>query len=702
MIEMNPHAPLRFRALRSSLATLLFVPLAVFAQENDFHCGANELGRMASLINGDPAKLLSIEQAKAELDHFTATWQGDASRDGDPYVIPVVFHIIHNNGPENISDDQVHDAIRVMNEDYNKTNSEWPNVQPEFLGLVADMGITFKLAQLDPDGNCTNGITRTVSTLTYEGNQAMKNLTDWPRNRYLNIWVSAGAGGAAGYAMYPSSVSSSWGAAADGIVILSDYVGSIGTSSVLHSHSLSHEVGHWLNLMHPWGNSNDPGLATNCGIDDGVGDTPNTTGWTSCNLRGASCGSALDNVENFMEYSYCSKMFTLGQKARLLAALNSSVASRNNLWSASNLELTGLSGSPELCWANLQADKQIICAGSTVSFSDASYNGVTTWNWNFEGGSPGMASSENPEVTYNTPGIYDVSLTVGNGTQSLSVQKSQYVVVLANTGVSLPFEEGFEASGVPSEDWSVNDFNQDGSFEVSSEAAYSGTHSLRLANSLGKVGYMDEMVSNTIDLSNSGPTTISFRYAFAKRPSSVNDVLRLYISKDCGNSWSLKRALTGTSLTTAPPQGGSFTPSGPDQWGYAETSAITGDFLASNLRLKFWFKSDGGNNLWIDDININGTPTGINGPASTSGQQVMVVPNPAGDRAEVVADLTAGGTVQVEVLDVLGRPVMSIANGPRPAGISKWAMDLSQLPDGIYLVRLQQEHGVQVVRFTRK
>jgi hypothetical protein len=70
---------------------------------------------------------------------------------------------------------------------------DWDQVQPEFLDVVGNVGVTFKLAQKDPDGNCTNGITRTVSTLTYEGNQDMKDLIQWPRNRYLNIWVSAGA-----------------------------------------------------------------------------------------------------------------------------------------------------------------------------------------------------------------------------------------------------------------------------------------------------------------------------------------------------------------------------------------------------------------------------------------------------------------------------------------------------------------------------
>lgn len=678
------------------------LPAALWAQESDFHCGANELQRMGTLIAGHPERLQQIDQAKTQLEHFTATWGGDAARGGGTYVIPVVFHIIHNNGPENISDDQVRDAVRVMNEDYNKLNPEWPDVQPEFLGIVANVGITFKLAQLDPDGNCTNGITRTVSTLTYDGDQSMKNLIQWPRNRYLNVWVSAGAGGAAGYSMYPSAVSGSWGAPADGIVILSDYVGSIGTSSVSHSHALSHEAGHWLNLKHCWGDSNNPGLPQNCGEDDNVSDTPNTIGWTTCNLRGATCGSTLDNVENFMEYSYCSKMFTEGQKTRLLAALNSSTASRNNLWTAANLALTGCSGPDVLCNADMSADKRVICAGSSVNFSDESYNGVTSWNWSFQGGSPASSTDENPVITYDVPGTYDVSLTAGNGASTVSAQRPQYIIVLPSSGAPLPFAEGFESTAtLPSSDWMVNDINQDGTFQASGAAAYTGSKSVRLTNTAAKTGYVDELISNTIDLSNSGPTTISFRYAFAKRANSNNDALRLYISKDCGQSWVLKRALTGTALSTAPVQGGSFTPNGQAQWGYSETSPITGDYLTSDLRLKFWFQGGGGNNVWLDDININGTSMGIANATSSMGASVNVVPNPAGDRAEIFANLQDAGHVSVDVLDLLGQQVMHVASGTRPAGPAQWAMDLGGLPSGLYLVRVQQQNAVQVVRFTK-
>jgi PKD repeat protein len=695
-------ASMRIMKLTSLVVAVSLWPLALSAQESDFHCGANELGRMGTLVQGHPERVQEIDQAKAQLEDFTAHWQGNAARDGEGYIIPVVFHIIHNNGPENISDDQVRDAIRVMNEDYNKANPDWQDVQPEFLGIVANVGITFELARLDPDGNCTNGITRTVSPLTYDGDQAMKNLIQWPRNRYLNIWVSAGAGGAAGYSMYPSSVAGSWGAPADGIVILSSYVGSIGTSSVSHSHALSHEAGHWLNLKHCWGDSNDPGLPENCNFDDNVSDTPNTIGWTTCNLRGASCGSAVDNVENFMEYSYCSKMFTEGQKTRMLAALNSSTAGRNNLWTASNLALTGLADPPQLCTADLSADSRIICAGGSVNFADASYNGVTSWTWGFQGGSPATASIQDPVVTYNTPGTYDVSLTVGNGVDSINVVKPQYVIVLPDTGSALPFSESFENTGsLPSAIWSVTNADQDDMFQVNGSAGFTGTHALRLVNSSSDAGRVDELISNTIDLSTSGPTVISFRYAFAKRNNSNADALRVYISRDCGENWVLKRALTGSLLATAPNQGGSFTPNGPDQWGYSETSPISGDFLSPDLRVKFWFQSDGGNNIWLDDININGAPTGIADQPDLANGGVKVYPNPAQDILNVVAGLDQAGPVQVELLDLLGRPVRQIAREVRPAGAASWNVSLEGLPDGLYLVRMTSRDGVRTVKVTK-
>ena len=272
---------------------------------------------------------------EAETEQFM-----DANRD-ELIVIPVVFHVIHYNGPENISEAQIMSGLEVMNADFRKLNSDIDDVIDDFTDVAADIEIEFRLAQIDPSGNCHTGINRIVSPLTYIGDGDVKDLIQWPRNSYLNIWVVENANGAAGYSLYPSSVNGNQGAGNDGIVVAHDYTGNMGTSNVYRSRTLTHEVGHWINLRHTWGNSNSPGDPENCDMDDNVDDTPTTSGWTSCNVNGETCGS-LDNVQNYMEYSYCGRMFTDGQRLRMRAAMNSSTAQRNQLWTPANLEETGV------------------------------------------------------------------------------------------------------------------------------------------------------------------------------------------------------------------------------------------------------------------------------------------------------------------------------------------------------------------------
>ena len=122
-----------------------------------------------------------------------------------------------------------------------------------------------------------------------------------------------------------------------------------------------------MNLRHLWGNSNSPGDAENCEMDDNVTDTPLTSGWTSCNLDGETCGS-LDNVQNYMEYSYCGRMFTEGQRTRMRAAMNSNTAQRNQLWTPENLENTGVNEEPILCEARFNVSRQTICTEIQCSF----------------------------------------------------------------------------------------------------------------------------------------------------------------------------------------------------------------------------------------------------------------------------------------------------------------------------------------------
>ncbi|HEX2617585.1 MAG TPA: M43 family zinc metalloprotease, partial [Flavobacteriales bacterium] len=561
----------------------------------------------------------------------------------------------------------------------------------------------FRLAQLDPQGNCTKGITRTVSELTNDGTQDMKDLIDWPRDKYLNVWVAASADGAAGYAMFPGSVDGNWGEGADGIVILHNYVGSIGTSSNSHSRALTHEIGHWLNLMHTWGWSNDPAQDSNCGMSDGVNDTPTTIGWTTCNLNGASCGSPLDNVENYMEYSYCSKMFTEGQKNRMIAALNSDVAERSNLSTPENLAATGTAGAQQLCAASFSTNQRVICAGESITFTDDSYNGVTQRAWSFTGGDPAASTEVSQVVTYATPGTYNVDLSAGNGTETVSTTGT--VVVLPATGQPLPFSEGFEGvNDLTGSNWTV--VNPDGAntWELRTGTAYTGDHSVRLRNIGNEPGQMDELISNTIDLGNDSVVTLTFRYAFARRNTSNDDYLQVWISHDCGRTWSLRRQMRGeNTLPTVPDQGAAFTPTSQGQWQQAVLNNVVDDFLVSNFRMKFVFISDGGNDLWLDDINITsgGTNVGLEELPGLAGASLMVVPNPAGNEAVVMASLSEAGNVQVDVLDPLGRLVAHVAQGRVAAGPQRWALPVEALRSGLYLVRVQQGSEVRVVRFTK-
>ncbi len=686
--------------MRTTATLLLLGMLATRALAQDaqvpFHCHTGGTEFNISLHGNDPDLIQAIADEAEALEQETRAF-AESGNARSNYVVPVVFHIIHNGGVENISDLQVYDAIRILNEDYSRTNPDWQNVRSEFIGIVADVGVEFRLARKDPQGNCTNGITRTVSTLTSVGDQSMKNLIQWPRNRYLNIWVGASANGAAGYALLPSAAQ--FLSTQDGIVLQHSYVGSIGTGLPQRSRALTHEVGHWINLPHTWGNSNTPALASNCNEDDGVADTPNTQGWTSCNLNGNTCGS-LDNVENYMDYSYCSKMFTEGQKTRLLASLNSTTAQRNQLHTAANLTFTGVDGAPQLCAALFSSSTQIVCAGTSISFDDVSYHGVVSRTWNFEGGTPATSTAQSQTVSYSQPGTYAVSLTVSDGSNTLTNNATSYITVLPPSGVPVPALEGFESySDLVGSPWTVANLNSNNTFALTDAAAFTGSKSVRIVNTAGMKDQIDELVSGTYNMSAVSGINITFRYAFAKRTNSNDDYLRFFVSNNCGTTWSLRQQLKGsTNLGTAPNTSSSFVPSGGDQWGFAEISNISAAYHVSDFRFKFQLESDGGNNLYIDDININGAAVGID-ELLGEGSGLVVVPNPATLEARALLNLEQSGVVRLELLDVLGRSIHVLQEGSMAQGRHEVEIPVDMLQSGLYFLRMQQGSLVEVQRF---
>ncbi|MCW5900099.1 MAG: T9SS type A sorting domain-containing protein [Flavobacteriales bacterium] len=688
---------------KTLLAAAVLLPAAALAQSaQPLPCLADDLSLAAPHYIPTAEDLARMAQDEAQLEAFTQLF-AEAEMDGarNTYIISVVFHIIHDNGPENISDEQVYDAMRVLNDDFNKLNSDWSNVKPEFLGLVADVGIEFRLAKKDPNGNCTKGITRTQSALTHQGDQTMKNLIQWPRSRYLNVWVAASANGAAGYTYRPAAVNNA--PALDGIVLLHSYTGSIGTSSPYKSRTLTHEVGHWINLMHTWGNSNNPGLASNCSDDDQVSDTPNTMGWTSCNLNGVTC-STLDNVENYMDYSYCSKMFTTGQKTRMIAALNSGTAQRSTLWQPNTLQLTGVLLPDALCAAEFSHGSNTFCAGGSITFQDLSFHAVTSRTWEFPGGTPATSTSANPTVTYAEPGTYQVTLTVSDGVNTMSTTMQQAVTVLPSPGVPVPHEDGFEAyAALNDSPWVVANPDNDNTWTLNNAAAFTGDKSVRILNTAAMNGRKDELLSQPVDMSGADEVRISYRYAFAQRTSGSDDRLRVWVSNNCGATWSMRQQLRGTiSLNTAgAPMQTSFVPNGPGQWGYTEVTNVSAAYHVADFRFKFEFESYGGNNIYLDDINVNGMPVGM-GELLLGDGALMVVPNPAEDMATVVYDLQSPGMTRLEVLDMLGRVTHVLRDGQHATGPHRVEIPVNTLNAGVYLVRLVQGDRQEVVRFVKQ
>lgn len=640
------------------------------------------------------ASLKEIQRHNAsvlELEQFTQTYiqnhpelLSNNSERTISYTIPVVFHVIHENGSENISDAQILDALTILNRDYQLQNTDANDVVADYQGIPADIEIEFKLAKRDNDGNCTNGITRTYSQASSSGDGAtqvsvVQNAQgNWPGNKYLNIFIVKDAGGAAGYTYNPS-----WGVGTgmeNGIIILHNYVGSIGTSSAFSSRALTHEVGHWLNLAHTWGGTNDPGLTGNCSSDDNVSDTPNTIGWTTCDLTGTTCDGVLDNVENYMEYSYCSKMFTPGQKARMHAALNSSVGGRINVVSSANLTATGVNEPDQLCNVDFTANRFEICEGGSIDFSDLSYFNPTSWDWTFNGGTPSSSSQQNPTITYNTPGEYEVTLTASDGANSLSETKSAYIKVLSSTGTSTPVGETFESlPQLPTTMWFPESPTDD--WQVVSNAGANSTASLKLYNYGADGGNTHTVTSNTIDLSGSGPVLISFDYAYKEYQNQDNESLRLYVSNDCGTTWNLIKTYQGSQFGSGV-QSSNFIPSN-DDWIREEISTLSGMYQVANFRLRFEFTSQGSNNFYLDNLFVGRTSADIENFDNNS---ISLYPNPTQNSFSIHGLQSKPSSISI--LDISGQKIKSISTA------SYKQIDVSGLSSGVYLISIQVEDKI--------
>lgn len=598
------------------------------------------------------------------------------------YTIPLVFHVIHEYGVENITDAQIFDAVAILNEDYRKMNADTTAVVDQFENLIADCHIEFSLASIDYNGNCTNGIEHINSHETNIGDDFSK-IHQWDRNKYLNIWVvKSMRDGVAGYAYYPSDIGNS-NRFADGVIILSDYIGSIGTGSSSKSRALTHEIGHYLGLSHPWGSTNSPGVA--CGDDD-VPDTPITKGFDFCpsdTTAAKICNlNIVENYQNFMDYSYCSHMFTLDQSTIMTGTINTLESYRDLLVADQTMIETGALANPKpQCKpvADFSSNFKTVCAGDQVLFKDHSWNSaVVSRQWIFQDGTPQTSTVASPSVSFGSEGWKSVTLIVQGANGSDTMEIPNYIYISGTSADLLgPKFEDFNSTF---SNWFVeNPENNLAKWELIPYGGKYGTPCFKIQNyfeePVGTIsddedfyndrlgGNKDALISPAFDLSTTADAVLSFDYSFATKGTIAGDLtetMNVYISKNCGKTWILKKTLTSTDLLSAGNFSYDFYPNSDDLWKTCVIDLGTA-FTSNDTRTRFKFEfvsSDKSNNIFFDNFNLNGV-LGIE--ANTLNDlDLKIYPNPKGKNEQLNISFMANDeAVSFELLNVNSQSLLT-------------------------------------------
>ncbi len=696
------------------------------------------------LIMQDPGILLRQRQIEASQGSLSGSaLRTEPTCTPSRYVIPVVFHVIYSSAADSVGHDRIFGQLWRLHEDFRRI--------PETIGYSGsgvDMEIEFSLATKDPNGNDTLGIvywrydqpplnwtTRDFCRETQD--QTMKQATAWDPTKYLNIWIVPRlcvapngvppcdpnkCGGVAGYAYFPSASTSVYGA-----VIGERYFWGSGITS-RSTRTTVHELGHNLNLYHPFEGGCGSSSCTSSG--DRVCDTPPTSGQNFSVARQNTCTNdnpdRPDNMRNIMDYVADPDMthFTLGQRTRSWNAINSTSSRLYSLTRTTNQAPTG-TGPYGLVKAYFTAYPRVACVGQPVKFFGTySYGMPNTYIWDFGGGVPDDPNSSCPTVTFASPGTYTVRLIVENQSGHRdTLVKTNYIVV-HDTAFSVPYVEGFETSSFPPL-YSYVD-NPDAARGGRTWEIFRNSNPPRGAfgrsNSCIRIQYFsyshyrekDSWITPSINiptLPDSTKAFLRFSYAYAcldyenpgaSRPSyqlDYEDSLRIYVSTDCGATWSLLWEQGGRNLATK--AGECVTVSGSlssshvflptnSEWDSVEIDLSA--YAGQAIKVRFEGVSGWGNNLYVDDIRVDTTSqigTAMVGPTIRMNAQLT------SERLslELNEDLSRS---RLWLYDVMGRAVWTY-EGPLSAGIHSWPFS-TPLTSGLYILRVETPERLWVTR----
>ena len=551
------------------------------------------------------------------------------------YTIPVVVHIVHNGQPigtgVNISDAQVLSQIKVLNNDFQRLNSDAAQTPSEFLPVAGSMSLEFVLAKQDPFGNASTGIVRVNGGepvwQLYQDTE-LKSKSYWPAEQYLNIWVT-NFPEFLGYTQFPVSnlpglSGSPDDRLTDGLIIHYRAFGSIDDgafdleSQYNKGRTLTHEMGHFFGLRHIWGDG------ASCSATDFVTDTPPQIGSTfNCPTHPVKeCSNQSKMFQNYLDYTddQCMNIFTAGQASRMDIVINNSPR-RKNLLTSSGIYPPG-NYSLDLGILTVQTPSTLECSGThtpTVTIRNFGTTLITevnielkinnvvfqtnTFNINLD-----PLSQE--QVIFNDyisnpldVKTFQFNILNVNGTgDDYSPNNSYSIITKTAAQGSTPFFENFE-SGISN--WTG--LNPDALIGWKTTAlSNGGGNALVMENYYYEIeGAVDKIISPVFDVSSAPKLLLKFKYAHAQYPGVDGEALSVYIIDDCTeNLASATRVFfkEGGALATTSIESSFFIPSSED-W-VTQVIPLNSFVGTSNLRIAFVNRNGWGNNVYLDDIQL--------------------------------------------------------------------------------------------------
>ena len=596
------------------------------------------------------------------------------------YTIPVVFHVLHKGEPlgsgYNVSNERIQEQIDILNEDFRKSNPRSSSVPTMFKSVEADIEIEFVLARQDPDGLPTNGIVRknVGRSYTYPSN-ILKAESYWPSEDYFNIWVADI--NVLGWATYPegSGLSDITNPETiperDGVVIDGMYIGTnLNTGGLFESYgqTVTHEIGHFLGLYHIWGGSG-------CIADDYCNDTPLASGDNSgikspCTFPGPdSCTDDAfpDMFMNFMDYSddACMSMFTEDQKTRMRIVLENSPR-RLSLLTSPGLEYP-------LGVLNLDMavhaidDLPIVSCTETLApsvvFSNYGSDNVTSFSvdYTINGNSSSLNFTGLNLVTGEQYVINPTLLGVTTGEQLASWQITSVNSLVDENDLNdfkeikfsvltdelpTPFKESFTASN-----WyptSPNGISEWQKFTIIENEMY-------VVSAYNNASPTESwLVSPYFTLTNYSSAGLFFKLSYGQ--SLFSDGLEVKVSTGCTNTFETIWSSDLDALDFAE-SAGAWIPENDGDWKefFIDLSPYKN---LPEVRLAFVFKNNGGNNLYLDDVELtnNGNPVQ---PRLKEGR-FIAYPNPAQDQFSITLNLPETQNVRVQLVSITGAIVLDM------------------------------------------